>query len=68
MRFLPLFLIASPASAHVGHLDHLGGHDHWGLAIGLGVVAGAAVLGWIKRPRRDEEPEEDAADPEEQEA
>lgn len=63
MRFLPLGLLATPAAAHTGHIADLGGHDHWVLGVGLGVIAGAAVLGWLKGGKRDEEePEEDAAE------
>ena len=68
MRFLlPLLALAAPANAHTGHLADLGGHDHWGLAIGLGAIAGAAVLGWLKGKRKEEEPEEES-EPEEQAA
>ncbi|MEL6586080.1 MAG: DUF6732 family protein [Pseudomonadota bacterium] len=48
MRFLPLLLLPLPVQAHPGHLADLGGHDHWVLGVGLGVIAGAAVLGWLK--------------------
>ena len=52
MRFLPfLLLAATPASAHVGHLGELAGHDHWVLGAGIGAIAGAAVLGWLKGGR-----------------
>ncbi|WP_299812854.1 DUF6732 family protein [uncultured Jannaschia sp.] len=57
MRFLPFFLLATPASAHVGHLGEFAGHDHWVLGAGLGAIAGAAVLGWLKGGRNEEEPE-----------
>lgn len=72
MRFLAptlstLFLLAAPASAHTGHIADLGGHDHWALGIGLGVIAGAAVLGWLKGGKK-EEPEEEEAVEEEQPA
>lgn len=55
MRFLPLFLLATPAWSHGGHIGTLGGHDHWVLGVGLGVIAGAAVLGWLKGGKKDEE-------------
>ncbi|WP_299647815.1 DUF6732 family protein [uncultured Jannaschia sp.] len=51
MRFLPFFLLATPASAHVGHIGDMAGHDHWVLGAGLGAIAGAAVLGWLKGGR-----------------
>ncbi len=67
MRYLlPLLILiaAAPARAHTGHLADVGGHDHWGLAIGLGVIAGAAAAGWLKsrkgRERADEAKETDA--------
>lgn len=67
MRFLPLILLAAPANAHTGHIADLGGHDHWALGIGLGVIAGAAVIGWLKGGRKDEAPEEDEAIDEDEE-
>ncbi|SDY78805.1 hypothetical protein SAMN05444004_103140 [Jannaschia faecimaris] len=66
MRFLPLIFLAAPAQAHTGHIADLGGHDHWTLGVGLGVIVGAAVLGWLKGGRKGEEPEEDIADEEEE--
>ncbi|WP_339646083.1 DUF6732 family protein [Jannaschia helgolandensis] len=73
MRFLVLFsltplLLAQPAQAHVGHISDLGGHDHWALGIGLGVIVGAAVLGWIKGAPDDQADEEETSEsPEEEE-
>ena len=69
MRMLPLLFLASPAAAHTGHLGDLGGHDHWGLAAGLGAIAAAAALGWWKG-RKPKETAEEAPDeaPEEQPA
>lgn len=70
MRFLPLFLLVpfgvGPASAHTGHIADLGGHDHWVLGVGLGVIAGAAVLGWLKGGKKDESEEEASEETEEQ--
>ncbi|UWQ18554.1 DUF6732 family protein [Jannaschia sp. M317] len=68
MRILiPLLFLAGPAQAHTGHLGTLGGHDHWVLGVGLGVIAGAAVLGWLKGGKsKDEDATEDEA-PEEEE-
>ena len=68
MRFLPLLFLAAPANAHTGHIADLGGHDHWILGIGLGVIAGAAVLGWLKGDRDEEEEEAEDAEPEETKA
>lgn len=66
MRYLlPILLLATPAGAHTGHLAGVGGHDHWGIAIGLGTIAGAAALGWLKgRKTKDRETEETAVEPE----
>ena len=40
--FLILMLSANAASAHVGHLGELAGHDHWvaGAALGLAILLG----------------------------
>jgi len=62
MRFLAPFLLATPASAHTGHIADLGGHDHWVIGVGLGVIAGAAVLGWLKGGRDEPEEEEESAE------
>ena len=39
---LILMLSANAASAHVGHLGELAGHDHWvaGAALGLAILLG----------------------------
>ncbi|GIT90987.1 hypothetical protein JANAI62_14420 [Jannaschia pagri] len=58
MRFIPLLLLAAPAHAHPGHLGTVGAHDHWVLGIGLGVIVGAAVAGWLKGGKTDEESDE----------
>ena len=58
-----LVLAASPVAAHTGHLGTLAGHDHWVIGLGLGAIAGAAVVGWLKGGKREEEaPAEDAAE------
>ncbi|NHW17417.1 DUF6732 family protein, partial [Escherichia coli] len=62
MRFLPLLLLAAPAGAHTGHIGELGGHDHWALGVGIGVIVGAAVIGWIKGGKQEEEPEEETVE------
>ena len=52
--------IATPAHAHLGHLGEVAGHGHW---IGLGPLAGAAILAGLlgkgKKPEaeHDDEPE-----------
>ncbi|PWJ21962.1 DUF6732 family protein [Jannaschia seohaensis] len=58
LRFLPLFLLAVPAQAHTGHFGELAGHDHWVLGAGLGAIAGAAAIAWVKGRRKKDEPEE----------
>ncbi len=58
------FLVAGPAAAHTGHLSDLGGHDHWALGLGLGVIVGAAVIGWLKGGRKVEPEEERDAEEE----
>ncbi|MCK0167895.1 hypothetical protein MWU52_10075 [Jannaschia sp. S6380] len=71
MRFpillTPAILAAGPAAAHTGHIGELAGHDHWVLGVGLGVIAGAAVIGWLKgdkeSPEPEAEPEEEAEQP-----
>lgn len=54
-----LALLPTDALAHAGHIADLGGHDHWVLGVGLGVIAGAAVLGWLKGGKKDEDVGED---------
>ena len=63
---IPLLLLAAPAQAHPGHVADLAGHDHWVLGAGLGAIALAGLLGWLKGGEEAEEPaDEDAAAPEE---
>lgn len=50
--------IFSDVFAHAGHIGDLAGHDHWVLGIGLGVIAGAAVVGWLKGDRDEAEDDE----------
>ncbi|SFJ30209.1 DUF6732 family protein [Jannaschia pohangensis] len=71
MRCLLLLpaLISTPAMAHVGHLGQVAGHDHWTIGVGLGVIAGAAVIGALKgRRKKDAAPEADKTDEQEQSA
>ncbi|CUH15584.1 hypothetical protein JSE7799_00312 [Jannaschia seosinensis] len=67
MRFLPLLLLGAPANAHVGHLGQVAGHDHWTVGVGLGVIAGAAVAGWLKGRKKDADSEASAPDHEAEE-
>ena len=65
MRFfllLPLFA-ASPASAHIGHLGTVAGHDHWTLAAGLATITGAAVVAWLKGGKDGEAASDAEAEP-----
>lgn len=68
MRILPFLLLAAgPARAHTGHFGELAGHDHILFGAGLGAIAAAAILGWLKGRKTDnaadetheEEPEAD---------
>ena len=68
MRMLPLLFLASPAAAHTGHLGTMGGHDHWTLGVGIGVVVGAAVIAWVKGRKHESEAEDAEADEEAAEA
>jgi len=63
LAFLAAF-IATPAHAHLGHLGEVAGHGHW---IGLGALAGAAILaGLLGKGRKPEtEPEDDEPETEE---
>lgn len=47
---------------HAGHLGDLAGHDHWGLGLGLGAIAGAAVIGWLKGRKQGDKPTEPEGD------
>ncbi len=63
----PAILIAfsaTPAHAHLGHLGEVAGHGHW---IGLGALAGAAILAGLlgKGKKPEAEPEDDAPETEE---
>ena len=59
-------LTAAPASAHVGHLGPLAGHDHWvaGAALGGALIAG--ILAGLRSDRKGKKaPEPEADAPEE---
>lgn len=48
--FLTTAGLASGALAHSGHLAPAGGHDHWELLAGIGVLALAVgVVVWARR-------------------
>lgn len=55
MRVLLVALLLSPAaaSAHVGHLGEVAGHDHWVAGIAIGAAVAVGVWGWWKG-RKDE--------------
>lgn len=62
---LPFLILATPASAHPGHLADLAGHDHWvaGAAIGAAILIG--LWGAIKGKDKEEaEADENATDEE----
>ena len=64
MRYiLSALAVALPtgAFAHAGHIGDLAGHDHWTLGLGLGAIAGAAAVAWVKGRRRKDAAEADAA-------
>lgn len=68
-----LGLMATPLSAHPGHLIEAAGHSHWGALIALGgaIAIGAWVAKGKKKPEASGEAEaevEDGADAELQEA
>lgn len=55
--------IASPASAHVGHLGELAGHAHW---VGVAALGAAALVATVaaKAKRKSEAQAEDASEDE----
>jgi hypothetical protein len=65
IRLLPLLMLATPAGAHSGHIGTLAGHDHWVLGAGLGALAGAAAIAWVKGRRAEAEAARGAEDGEE---
>ena len=61
-------LLATPATAHVGHLGEAAGHDHWVAGIAIGVAIGVSIWGLAKGKKASEEaPEEEIEDDEEKE-
>ncbi|MFO6464550.1 DUF6732 family protein [Jannaschia sp. KMU-145] len=66
---LAFFLTTASAAAHPGHIGDLAGHDHWVLGAGLGAIALAGLVGWLKGGKDTPETEaEDEDAPEEQPA
>ncbi|MCF6444912.1 DUF6732 family protein [Nereida sp. MMG025] len=63
-----LLLSTTAASAHPGHWGELAGHDHWIAAGALGAAAAAALWGWLKGKKDDEEATEDDPELEEETA
>lgn len=61
LSLITVVMIPGAASAHVGHLGELAGHDHW--VAGAAVGAAAAITIWNvlkgKRKPADAAPEED---------
>ncbi len=61
---LPFLLLPGAASAHVGHLGDVAGHDHWLAGAALGAAAlGALWAAWKGRGEQEPaetEPEEKA--------
>lgn len=68
-RFLlPLLLLGTPASAHVGHLGEMAGHDHWVAGIALGAAIGVSLWGALKgKTDKPEDVSEDETDETEEE-
>jgi len=67
MKALIIFitsLSAAPAFAHPGHLIGVGGHDHWGAAIAIGLAVGIGLWGSMKGRRKDEEETDNDAEAE----
>lgn len=65
---LALLLSTASAAAHPGHIADLAGHDHWVVGAGLGAIALAGLVGWLKGGKDTPEDEEHDAEPEEQAA
>ena len=64
MRFIlaaSTALLPTGALAHAGHIGDLAGHDHWTLGLGLGAIAGAAAVAWVKGRRRKDTAEAEPA-------
>ncbi len=57
-------LLATPAQAHIGHLGEVAGHGHW---IGLGALAGAAILAGLLGKGKPAQPNPETDDPETEE-
>ncbi len=58
IRLTLLFLsFASSASAHVGHLDTVAGHDHVSAGILIGIAIAIGLLGALKGDKEAEDEE-----------
>ena len=61
MRYLlPLVVLPGTATAHVGHLGELAGHDHWVAGAAIGVAAAITLWGALKGRKTGDTPEEEA--------
>ena len=57
---LTLFSLANGASANVGHIGEVAGHDHWIAGAALGLALGLALWAALKGKKDDDkEPSED---------
>lgn len=65
---LPMLLVTAPASAHVGHLGEIAGHDHWVAGAALGAALAVSIWGALKGKKDAEEAEQDTSDEGEEEA
>ena len=63
-----MLLLATPASAHVGHLGAFAGHDHWVAGAALGAALAVSIWGTLKGKKDVEEAEADTQDEAEEEA
>ncbi len=65
---LPILLLPGAASAHVGHLGDVAGHDHWLAGAALGAAAlGALWAAWKGQGASEGEDAPTEAQPEESE-
>ena len=54
-----LLFSAAPASAHVGHVGPLAGHDHWVAGVALGAALAVSIWGTLKGKKNVQEAEAD---------
>lgn len=62
-----LLFSAAPASAHVGHVGPLAGHDHWVAGVALGAALAVSIWGTLKGKKNAQEAEADTQDDAEEE-